>query len=122
MLKYADILWNRTLVLLEDKLSSTTVDFIRSEGKLKTKRLYLIWKPKKCKEVFSFPSDLMKSTIVDESLSSNKTNVLFQRISAYFNSINHHVGQMLDKEIGVNVVQETVLETFTVKTKTNKEI
>ena len=35
-LKYAAILWNRTLVLLEDKLSSTTVDFIRSEGKLKT--------------------------------------------------------------------------------------
>ena len=26
----------------------------------------------------------MKSTVVDESLSSNKTNVLFQRISAYF--------------------------------------
>ena len=40
VLKYADILWNRTLVLLEDKLSSTTVDFIRSEGKLKTKCLY----------------------------------------------------------------------------------
>ena len=40
VLKYADILWNRTLVLLEDKLSSTTVDFIRSEGKLKTKHLY----------------------------------------------------------------------------------
>ena len=40
ILKYADILWNRTLVLLEDKLSSTTVDFIRSEGKLKTKCLY----------------------------------------------------------------------------------
>ena len=40
VLKYADILWNRSLVLLEDKLSSTTVDFIRSEGKLKTKCLY----------------------------------------------------------------------------------
>ena len=40
ILKYADILWNRTLVLLEDKLSSTTVDFIRSEGKLKTEHLY----------------------------------------------------------------------------------
>ena len=40
VLKYADIFWNRTLVLLEDKLSSTTVDFIRSEGKLKTKHLY----------------------------------------------------------------------------------
>ena len=40
LLKYADILWNRTLVLLEDKLSSTTVDFIRSEGKLKTKHIY----------------------------------------------------------------------------------
>ena len=40
LLKYANILLNRTLVLLEDKLSSTTVDFIRSEGKLKTKCLY----------------------------------------------------------------------------------
>ena len=37
---YGDILWNKTLVLLEDKFSSTTVDFIRSEGKLKTKHLY----------------------------------------------------------------------------------
>ena len=34
--------------LKEDKLSSTTVDFIRSEGKLKTKHLYWIRKPKKC--------------------------------------------------------------------------
>ena len=40
ILKCVDILWNRTLVLPEDKLSSTTVDFIRSEGKLKTKHLY----------------------------------------------------------------------------------
>ena len=32
----------------EDKLSTTTVVFIRSEGKLKTKHLYWIWKPKKC--------------------------------------------------------------------------
>ena len=39
------------------------------------------------KLVFGFPSDLMKSTVVDESLSSNKTNVLSQRISAYFNKI-----------------------------------
>ena len=30
----------------------------------------------------------MKSTVVDESLSSNKTNVLFQRISAYFNTFS----------------------------------
>ena len=28
------------MVLLEDKLSSTTVDFIRSEGKLKTKHRF----------------------------------------------------------------------------------
>ena len=69
ILKSWSILWNSTLVSLEDKLSSATVDFIRSEGKLKTKRL-----------VFSFPSDLMKSTVADESLSSNETNVLFQRI------------------------------------------
>ena len=27
--------WNRTLVAFVDKLSSTTVDFIRSEGELK---------------------------------------------------------------------------------------
>ena len=32
----------------EDKLSTTTVVFIRSEGKLKTKCLYWIWEPKKC--------------------------------------------------------------------------
>ena len=34
--------------LKEDKLSSTIVDFIRSEGNLKTKRLYWIRRPKKC--------------------------------------------------------------------------
>ena len=34
--------------LKEDKLSSTTVDFIRSEGNLETKRLYWFSKPKKC--------------------------------------------------------------------------
>ena len=32
--------------LKEDKLSSTTVDFIRSEGNLETKRLYWFSKPK----------------------------------------------------------------------------
>ena len=46
-LKKVGILWNSTLVLKEDKLSTTTVVFIRSEGKLKTKCLYWIWKPKK---------------------------------------------------------------------------
>ena len=35
-----DFLWNRTLVVFEDKLSSTTVDFIRSEGELKNWTLY----------------------------------------------------------------------------------
>ena len=34
--------------LKEDKLSSTTVDFIRSEGNLKTKHLYWFSKPKMC--------------------------------------------------------------------------
>ena len=34
--------------LKEDKLSSTTVDFIRSEGNLETKCLYCFWKPKMC--------------------------------------------------------------------------
>ena len=34
--------------LKEDKLSSTTVDFIRSEGNLKTKCLYWFRKPKMC--------------------------------------------------------------------------
>ena len=34
--------------LKEDKLSSTTVDFIRSEGNLETKCLYWFWKPKMC--------------------------------------------------------------------------
>ena len=34
--------------LKEDKLSSTTVDFIRSEGNLETKHLYWFGKPKIC--------------------------------------------------------------------------
>ena len=34
--------------LKEDKLSSTTVDFIRSEGNMETKRLYWFSKPKMC--------------------------------------------------------------------------
>ena len=34
--------------LKEDKLSSTTVDFIRSEGNLETKCLYCFRKPKMC--------------------------------------------------------------------------
>ena len=36
------------LVVLEDKLSTTTVVFFRSDGKLKRKPLYGIWKSKKC--------------------------------------------------------------------------
>ena len=39
-LKNSSNLWNSTLVLVEDYLSSTTVDFIRSDWKLKTKCLY----------------------------------------------------------------------------------
>ena len=34
--------------LIEDKLSSTTVDFFRSEGYLETKCLYWNREPKKC--------------------------------------------------------------------------
>ena len=34
--------------LIEDKFSSTTVDFFRSEGYLETKCLYWIREPKKC--------------------------------------------------------------------------
>ena len=34
--------------LKEDKLSSTTMDFIRSEWNLETKRLYWFSKPKMC--------------------------------------------------------------------------
>ena len=34
--------------LKEDKLSSTTVDFIRSEGNLETKHLYWFRNPKMC--------------------------------------------------------------------------
>ena len=54
-----DLKWNINFVeawysleqyigLKEDKLSSTTVDFIRSEGNLETKRLYWFSKPKMC--------------------------------------------------------------------------
>ena len=34
--------------LIEDKLSSTTVDFFRSEGYLETKCFYWFREPKKC--------------------------------------------------------------------------
>ena len=34
---------------------------------------------------FQYPSDLKKTTVVVESLSTNTTNVLLQRIPAYFN-------------------------------------
>ena len=42
LLKLVGILWNRTLVEVVDKLSSTTVDFIRSERELENKHA-LIW-------------------------------------------------------------------------------
>ena len=50
--------------------ASTTADFIWSEGELKNCTLY---------GFFSSPSDLMKSTVVDESLTTTTTRVLFQR-------------------------------------------
>ena len=40
ILQYVGILWNRTFGCIEDKLSTTTVVFFRSEGKLKCKHLY----------------------------------------------------------------------------------
>ena len=46
------------MVVLVDKLSTTTT--------------------------FQYPSDLKKTTVVVESLSTNTDNVLFQRIPAYF--------------------------------------
>ena len=61
ILKDSCNLWNSTLVWFEDKLSSTTVDFFRSAG-----------------------PDLKKSTVVDESLSSNQTNAPFQRLQLSF--------------------------------------
>ena len=39
-LKLVGILWNRTLVEVVDKLSSTSVDFIRSERELENMHLY----------------------------------------------------------------------------------
>ena len=48
ILKDSCNLWNSTLVWFEDKLSSTTVDFFRSEGNLETKHLYWFRKPKMC--------------------------------------------------------------------------
>ena len=35
-MKQVGFLWNRTVVVVVDKLSSTSVDFIRSERELKT--------------------------------------------------------------------------------------
>ena len=40
VLKLVDILWNRTSLEVVDKLSSTTVDFIRSERELENMHLY----------------------------------------------------------------------------------
>ena len=40
ILKLVGFLWNRTVVVVVDKLSSTTVDFIRSERELKNCTLY----------------------------------------------------------------------------------
>ena len=48
ILKYAGILWNRTSGRIKDKHSTTTVVFFRSDGKLKSKYLYGVYKPKKC--------------------------------------------------------------------------
>ena len=39
-LKQIGFLWNRTVVVVVDKLSSTSVDFIRSERELKILHLY----------------------------------------------------------------------------------
>ena len=40
VLKLVGILWNRTIIEVVDKLSSTTVDFIRSEQELENMHLY----------------------------------------------------------------------------------
>ena len=40
IVKQVGFLWNRTVVVVKDKLSSTTVDFIRSERELKNCTLY----------------------------------------------------------------------------------
>ena len=40
ILKQVGFLWNRTVVVVVDKLSSTSVDFIRSERELKKLHLY----------------------------------------------------------------------------------
>ena len=40
ILKLVGILWNRTSVEVVDKLSSTSVDFIRSERELENMHLY----------------------------------------------------------------------------------
>ena len=58
------------MVVLVDKLSTTTAVFFRSEEDLK--------KTNRSEE------DLKKTTVVVESLSTNTTNVLFQRIPVYF--------------------------------------
>ena len=39
-LKQVDFLWNRTVVVVVDKLSSTSVDFIKSERELEKLHLY----------------------------------------------------------------------------------
>ena len=80
ILKLVGILWNRTSVEVVDKLSSTSVDFIRPERELEN---MCLWTPYKCMFSSSL-SDLMMSTEVDESLSTTSTDVLFQRIPTNF--------------------------------------
>ena len=94
---------------VKDKLSSTTVDFIRHSctitlishpmgiSKLPLLSLgYTFHTPAGSEHVqwtchspykvlfFSYPSDLMKSTVVDEKLVFNSTTVLFQRKSTCY--------------------------------------
>ena len=69
---------SHSVVTFEDKLSSTAVDFIRSEGIAERQHL-IRGKASSLSELAfphircclsAIPSDLMKSTAVDESLSS----------------------------------------------------
>ena len=84
-MKQVGFLWNRTVAVV-DKLSSTSVDFIRSERELE--KLHLCMESNRLTEHAqsllggvntSSLSDLMKSTEVDASLSTTTTAVLFQR-------------------------------------------
>ena len=71
-------------------------------------------------QFFSSPSDLMKSTVVDESLSTTTTRVLFQRETTYIlhdnDDVDTTIGGLPNKysRIHRNISSKTVFRTMNI--------